>query len=962
MPLSLGSRLELLTVPKETEAEIAALVARYRSHRDAYQSPEYKEAQLRQEFLNPFFAALGWDMDNERGFAEPYKEVVHEDRLRVGGAMKAPDYCFRYGGVSKFFVEAKSPSTNVKGDPAPAYQLRRYGWSAHLPLSVLTDFEEFAVYDCREKPSPDDTPAHARIAYLTFEEYLDELPRIYSLFSNEAIPKGVFDRWAESAKGKRGTDTVDAAFLKEIEGWRDTLARNIALRNDVSVEDLNFAVQSLIDRLLFLRIAEDRGVERYGQLQEIAEQDDFYRRLCRLFAEADDKYNSGLFDFSESGDQFTPDLAVDDKVIKPIIADLYYPQSPYEFSVIGADILGAVYEQFLGKVIRLTAGGRAKVEEKPEVKKAGGVYYTPKYIVDYIVEHTVGEATQAAGTPKKVAGLHILDPACGSGSFLLGAYQRLLDWHLDYYSEHDPEKLSRGRQPVVVPTEAGDWRLSTAERKRILLDNIYGVDIDAQAVEVTKLNLLLKCLEGETERTIEAQQTMFHERALPNLGSNIKCGNSLIGPDYFTGRLDYDDDERRRVNPFDWQAEFPDIMSAGGFDCVIGNPPYIQSSMAEYADESTNAYFRTHYSSSMGRLNTFGLFTERMLRVCLGEGGLFSFIVPNTLLTQEYYRELRLLMLQSHVRSLTTFTEMVFAGAVVETAVFVLERAEHPEPRTELVQYDNSAWSLHSRSVAQSLFVTTHENAFLTTADEDFIGLANRLSAHHPPLRDTANINQAIALKRDRAASLSDRKRSSNCKPVLDGRDIQRYAIAWPGTYLDYDRDKIHSCKRTDIFEADQKILFRRVGDRLIATLDTEAFYALNTIVVITWKSPQAADLRYLLGLFNSRLMDAYYRKILKSTKKVFSEIQARQVGALPIRPIDSDDPEDVARHDQMVGLVERMMDLHKRLPEAKTPRTRKRLEREIRDTDAAIDALVYELYDLTAEEIAIVEDAASVE
>ena len=164
MPLSLGSHLELLDVPKDAEAEIAALVERYRANRDQYQRAEYKEAQLRQEFLNPFFAALGWDMDNRRGFAEPYKEVVHEDSLRVEGAMRAPDYCFRYGGAPKFFVEAKSPSTNVKGDPGPAYQLRRYGWSAHLPLSILTDFEEFAVYDCRQKPSPDDAPAHARVA------------------------------------------------------------------------------------------------------------------------------------------------------------------------------------------------------------------------------------------------------------------------------------------------------------------------------------------------------------------------------------------------------------------------------------------------------------------------------------------------------------------------------------------------------------------------------------------------------------------------------------------------------------------------------------------------------------------------------------------------------------------------------------------------------------------------------
>ncbi|MBU0610801.1 MAG: restriction endonuclease subunit M, partial [Armatimonadetes bacterium] len=383
--------LELLPVPDPVAAAVADLVDRYHRHRDLYRGSDYNEARLRQEFLNPFFAALGWDMDNRQGFAEPYKEVVHEDTLRVGDTARAPDYCFRLMGQPKFYVEAKAPRTNIRDDLSPAYQLRRYGWSAKLPLSVLTDFEEFAIYDCREKPAPTDPPAHARVGYVTYDQYADRLAEIYSIFSHDAIPKGFFDRYAEAGRGRRGTTTVDAAFLAEIERWRDDLARNLALRNDISVADLNFAVQAIIDRLLFLRIAEDRGLEPENRLQSTAAAGrNIYPALCGMFHEADHKYNSGLFDFA--GDQFTTDLQVDDRVLRDIISNLYYPRSPYEFSVIGADILGAVYEQFLGKVIRLTKGGHAKVEEKPEVKKAGGVYYTPRYIVDYIVEHTVGVA------------------------------------------------------------------------------------------------------------------------------------------------------------------------------------------------------------------------------------------------------------------------------------------------------------------------------------------------------------------------------------------------------------------------------------------------------------------------------------------------------------------------------------------------------------------------------------------
>lgn len=256
---------------------------------------------------------------------------------------------------------------------------------------------------------------------------------------------------------------------------------------------------------------------------------------------------------------------MDERVLKDILRRLYYPDSPYEFSVLPSDILGQVYEQFLGKVIRLTAGHRAVVEAKPEVRKAGGVYYTPTYIVDYIVQHTVGKLLEGK-TPHEVGGftkawkrsaklrpLRVLDPACGSGSFLLGAYQYLLDWYQKKYVEDGPEKHAKGRNPRLYRGPGGEWRLTTAERKRILLTHIYGVDIDPQAVEVTKLSLLLKVLEGETHETLDSFYRLFQERALPDLGANIKCGNSLIGPDFFAG-AEYsflDEEERYRINPFD---------------------------------------------------------------------------------------------------------------------------------------------------------------------------------------------------------------------------------------------------------------------------------------------------------------------------------------------------------------------------------------------------------------------------
>jgi len=369
-----------MTVPKE----ISELVERFDRNREAYRSAQYNETQLRREFIDPFFKALGWDIDNEKGYAEAYKDVIHEDAIKVGGATKAPDYCFRVGGARKFFLEAKKPAVNLMEDINPAYQLRRYAWSAKLPLSILTDFEEFAVYDCRFPPQPNEKPSTARTLYLTYPDYVSGWEEITSVFSREAVLQGSFDKYAESSKGKRGNTEVDEAFLKEIETWREVLARNLALRNPMLTQrELNFAVQRTIDRIIFLRMCEDRGIEPYGQLQALLNGENTYARLRYLYGIADDRYNSGLFHFklekerAEAPDGLTLTLTIDDRILKDIIRRLYYPESPYEFSVLGADILGNVYEQFLGKVIRLTAGHRAVVEEKPEVKKAGGIYYTP---------------------------------------------------------------------------------------------------------------------------------------------------------------------------------------------------------------------------------------------------------------------------------------------------------------------------------------------------------------------------------------------------------------------------------------------------------------------------------------------------------------------------------------------------------------------------------------------------------
>jgi adenine-specific DNA methylase len=1001
----------------QSKDQIAHLVRHFTANRAAFLSPAYKEARARQEFIDPLFLALNWDVRNEQQTAPDYREVIIEDSLEMEGheARKAPDYVFRVGRERKFFAEAKKPGVDLKTAVSPAYQLRRYAWSAKLPLSVLTDFHEWAVYDCRLRPSQGDKSSTARLAYLTYEEYADRWREVWDVFSREAVWGGSFDQYAKAGKGKRGTSEVDAEFLKEIEGWRTLLAHNIAIRNPkLTIDELNDAVQRTIDRIIFLRMAEDRGVEPYGRLQRIAGGEDAYAGLIKVCRQADARYNSGLFDFSKAGDRVTPDLAVDDKVLKSILSGLYFPQSPYEFSVLPAEILGNVYEQFLGKVIRLTAGHQAKVEEKPEVKKAGGVYYTPAYIVNYIVKNTVGKQVEGK-SPKQLKGFRVLDMACGSGSFLLGAYQCLLDYYLAWYTANDPQK-----HPNAVWHLGDAWKLTTTEKKRILTEHIFGVDIDRQAVEVTKLSLLLKVLEGKSDESLnrQAQMALLPERALPNLDKNIKCGNSLIGPDYFTGQLMPDADELRRVNPFDWQKEFPDAMQAGGFDAVIGNPPYIRiQTLKEWAPLEVEAYKQLYKVAGAGNYDIYVVFVEKG-KSLLNKRGRLGFILPSKFFSTDYGDALRRLIIdQKALSEIIDFGHaQVFENATTYSCLLFLSAAP-----TENVSYAEVAPSTQL-PIAQIPFraidsstLTSKPWLFSTMAEN---GLAEKLMRNSVALGDLpARIGRgsssgadAVYILRQEKKSLTTREgnettvESDILRVPIYATDFSRYSfqpqsgekIIFPYEvtangyqlfneavirqrfpkaykYLQSRRRELDARKQfkvwysfsaprnLDVHETAQ-ILVPLLADRgLYCRLPNESSkYCLMASggFSITVGVESGLSTNYVLGLLNSRLLFWRLHSISNVFRGGWITCTKQYVETLPIRRINFSDPAEKSRHDKMVMLVEQMLDLHKRKTLVQDAAEQGRLQRLIDSTDNQIDALVYELYGLTPEEIAIVDGA----
>ncbi len=1011
-------------------------VRQFNEHLDTYTSGDYNEAQLRVDFLNPMIEALGWDVNNRKGYAEAYRDVVYEDAIKVGSTTKAPDYGFYNGGRiagggRKFFLEAKKPSVAIHVDPKPAFQLRRYAYSAQLPLSILTNFKEFIAYDTRYKPSPKDSATTAAVLRIKYTEYAERWHEIASVFSREAIPRGAFDKFA-TGKRKKGMEPLGDSFLKDIEGWRDLLAREIAKSNpDISVDDLNFAVQRTIDRILFLRICEDRGIETPGNLMQLLNGEKVYARLGKIFRGADDRYNSGIFHFPAAGkkpdsdraeppDDLTLSLTINDKPLKSIISGLYDTGklfTTYAFAVIPPEILGHVYEQFLGKVIRLTPSHRVKIEPKPEVRKAGGVYYTPVYIVDYIVKNTVGKLLDGK-SPKDAAKIRILDPASGSGSFLIGAYQFLLDWHLRWYLDNDPAKYCKGKNPALMrfhsPSLDGerdaprtksnskhDYRLTTSKRKAILLNSIYGVDIDSQAVEVTKLSLLLKVLEGESQESVAAQMKFLHQRALPDLGRNIKCGNSLISDDF--DDMELSEEERKKINKFNWKREFPTIFKTrgGGFDAVIGNPPYIRME----AFKELKDYLRAKYSSHDERSDLYVYFIEREHQL-LRPGGMFGMIVSNKFIRAKYGGNLRALL--SEVATIQRVVDLaglpVFPSATVRTVVLITHKGDcdvpviysPPPSRDQFVELLGGA-SLES--VTDTLAYALPQSALSTDvwnlAEAKYTAIIERLRANSQLLVAFAGgrICRGVVSGLTEAFVISWQKRSdilkSNPKaceiirPFLQGRNIRRYRVETPEKYLIYTYhgidmkpypavlDHLHPFKRKlegratkqQWYELQQpqltykelleqpKIVFPDMAVGCRFAPDYDGHFGANTVYFLP-----TGNLA-LLGILNSRLAQFYFVHVcaaLEGPGEAYLRFFGQYLEQFPVRKFNK------AAHDRMVKLVDRMLDLHKKLAKAKSPLDKERIPRDIEATDRQIDKLVYELYSLTEEEIAIVEEATT--
>lgn len=639
--------------------EIKALVARYVANRDEYTRNQstYTELDLRAEYLDPFFAALGWDLNNSGGRANRLREVVRETRVNVDENVKRPDYEFRLGAERKFFVEAKKPSVKLITDPKPAFQVRRYGWSAGLMISVLSNFEDLIVYDTTTEPNEAHSAENSRLFRFHYTEYEARIDEITNLLSKQSVYSGDFDERFSSATENRPSEKIDAVFLEQLNEWRVAIASDLYVADTLTPESyLNEISQRLILRILFLRMCEDRGIQTYEHLRRVALTND-WDTFTNFLIECDERYDSGLFD--TSADPFVSGsnrLRITPSLILKIIESLYYPTAPYTFSVIEPEFLGSIYEQFLTERIFIV-GERVKLLIKPEHNDRD-VVSTPRSIIEKIVERTLAPALESL-TSEEILGKRLIDPAVGSGGFLISAFDYLADLLVRKY-------LQEGRSEFIYETANG-YQLTFQEKSNILTASLYGVDRDYLAIEVARFSLLVKLLENETAGSLPE-----HESILPALSDNIVFGDSLIDE-----RIVEEDPESVTIGiPVAWGDDLP-----AKYDFVIGNPPYLKTEDMLNLEPVEHRFYVRHYKTAYKQFDKYYLFLERIIRDLLTDDGRVGMIISRKFSHIESGKKLREFISESGL-AINIFdfgNAQLFGGRSTYTCLLFLSPVENEE-------------------------------------------------------------------------------------------------------------------------------------------------------------------------------------------------------------------------------------------------------------------------------------------
>ncbi len=647
------------------------LVRKYEQHRDYYLTPRFNETMLRSEFLDPLFELLGWDIKNTAGKRTNEREVILEEPLKQNASThsKKPDYTFRLFGERKFFVEAKKPCVRIEADDEPAKQARRYGYSAGLKVSVLSNFEYLFIYDTTFPVKDEDSRTVALIKSYHYKDYESAFEELLHYLGKNSVYSGAFDDVWKDIESNVSHQSIDDLFLSQINEWRLLLGEQIlSVAPGIELSELGDIVQSYINKILFLRVCEDRNIETYQRLLQIAEKDDG-NNLINKFKDADRKYNSGLFT-----ERLSSDIVCNIKSsFWTIIHQLYYPESPYSFSVLSSDILGRIYEIFIAQRLAIVKG-KLTIVNKPENEERD-IVTTPTFIIQEILSRTIGERIEGKSLTQ-LCNIQFADIACGSGAFLLQLYQFLQDSLIDY--------LQNNARQELIQTSVDTYKLPFETKRRLLTQCIFGVDKDYNAVESCKFGLLLKLLEGEDVDSLAS----FHP-VLPPLDENIFFGNSLLSS------ADVPESETEAVNPFDFAGR--------QFDYIVGNPPYMKTEDMKNLTPAEHKIYPAKYKSAYKQYDKYFLFIERALQL-LKEDGKLGYIVPSKFMKVGAAQSLRKIIADAgYLQSLLSFGAFqVFSDKSTYTCILVLDKKKNASFRFSEVE-NFKAWRVRdSKAVSDS--------------------------------------------------------------------------------------------------------------------------------------------------------------------------------------------------------------------------------------------------------------------
>ena len=858
--------------------EIGKLVEKYNLVVEEKRVNKYNEEMTKKDFILPLFRALGWNIEDSN-------EVSAEEKI----SKKRVDYGFRINGIPKFFLEAKSLKEDLD-NPKFIEQAINYAWHKGCTWAVLTDFEAIKIFNAEWKTS---NPLQSHLKTIPCQEFLDRFNELW-LLSRESFEQGLIDKEAEKWGKKAKKIPVDKQLLVDFTRFRELLSKNITkLNQNLTGEDLDEAVQRILDRLIFIRNCEDRELEAKTLISSLREWESrgkgqLIKSLREVFEYFDREYNSKIF-----ANHLCDSLEIDNEVLHEVIEGLYYTKDKsvsYDFSAIEADVLGNIYEQYLGHILK-KGEKRAKLTESHAHRKEQGIYYTPTYIVDYIVRNTLGELLKDKKVnPEKI---RVLDPACGSGSFLIKAFDVLNE----YYAKHDK---NYSQTQIDFKTN-----MPFTTKTKILKNNIFGVDLDKQAVEIAQLNLLLKIAEKG--------------HRLPLLQENIKCGNSLI-----------DDPAIAGDKAFKWEEEFPEVMQEGGFDVVIGNPPYVNN---RNLSKKEKIFFEKNYKVAYQQYDLYVLFYEIGLRL-LKEGGYLGFITPNKFAITKYGIPLRNLMLNFKIVKIVDVSQLgVFSEASTYPYIVIVQKVLPKNNKIKIFTPSSSNfYNMSKEEIEQNKL--TSEEPFLFNLNKNEQSILEKVSGE-----------KLIQIYRAKptSASISEIGEAE----ALTNREIEKYRL------LKSEKKIIKNKKWLIDVPA---ILMKKICFTPTATLLTdENKIPVNTVYVIH-SINKKISLKYLLGILNSKLIGYYSRKKYGTTamRGGFIELRTFEIEQLPIKLI----PE--SEQQPLVQLVDKMLSLNKRLNELGDKKTdeRAKIEEEIKKTDAEIDELVYKIYGITEEEKKVIEES----